>query len=65
MINKNTFNDLITPEIINKWKKGTGIILNGGTGTGKTYFVIHNLADKCLTEGKKILYLCNRTALFN
>lgn len=65
MIKRKTFNDLITPETINTWKQGKGIILNGGTGTGKTYFIIHNLAEKCLNEGKKILYLCNRTALFD
>ena len=65
MINNKTFNNLITLDIINSWKQGKGIILNGGTGTGKTYFITHNLGLKCITEGKKILYLCNRTALFN
>jgi superfamily II DNA or RNA helicase len=65
MIKRKTFNELITPKIIDSWKQGKGIILNGGTGTGKTYFIIHNLAEKCLNEGKKILYLCNRTALFD
>lgn len=65
MINKKTFNNLITLDIINSWKQGKGIILNGGTGTGKTYFITHNLGSKCITEGKKILYLCNRKALFN
>lgn len=65
MIKKKTFNDLITPEVINIWRKGQGIIFNGGTGTGKTYCITHNLATKCRKEDKTILYLCNRNALFN
>lgn len=38
-------------------------LLNMGTGTGKTYFVINSLIPKTLREGKRLLYLCNRTAL--
>lgn len=38
-------------------------LMNMGTGTGKTHFVIHSLISKVLREGKRLLYLCNRTAL--
>lgn len=46
-----------------KWQKGEHIILDCGTGTGKTYFVIRTLGLYCVFEGKKILYLCNRARL--
>lgn len=38
-------------------------LMKMGTGTGKTYFVINSLISKTLREGKRLLYLCNRTAL--
>ena len=41
----------------------TSVILDGGTGTGKTHFIIHVLAEFAATEKKTVLYLCNRTEL--
>ena len=60
-----TYTDLITNEEINNWVKGKGVFLNGGTGTGKTYFIVKTLAEKCREENKKILFLCNRDKLRN
>lgn len=39
------------------------VILDGGTGTGKTTFIINVLAKSAKSEGKKMLYLCNRKKL--
>lgn len=39
-------------------------LMSMGTGTGKTYFIVHSLIPKVLSEGKRLLYLCNRTALY-
>ncbi len=39
-------------------------LIQAGTGMGKTHFVIHALVPQALKEGKRLLYLCNRTALF-
>ena len=55
-------NDVLTKNIIEKWD--TNIILDGATGSGKTYFVEHNLYEYCKWNNKKILFLCNRTALY-
>lgn len=57
------FNDIITKEEIAKWE-GENVILNGATGSGKTYFVLNNLYDYAREHNKKILYLCNRTELY-
>lgn len=38
-------------------------LMDMGTGTGKTYFIVNSLIPKVLREGKRLLYLCNRTAL--
>lgn len=40
-------------------------LMSMGTGTGKTYFVVNSLIPKVLCEGKRLLYLCNRTALYS
>ena len=41
----------------------TKIILDGGTGTGKTYFVLNILGKYAKSQKKTILYLCNRSKL--
>lgn len=58
------FNDVITKEDIKSW--GTdNIILNGATGSGKTYFIENNLHTYAEGNFKSILFLCNRTALYH
>lgn len=59
---KKNVTSLIGNDYLN-WKKGEHIILDCGTGTGKTYFVIKTLGSYCAFEKKKILYLCNRARL--
>ncbi|NRT88895.1 DEAD/DEAH box helicase family protein [Clostridium beijerinckii] len=59
------FNDVLTKDIIDNWcENNTNIILNGATGSGKTYFVENNLHTYAEENSKRILYLCNRSALF-
>lgn len=43
--------------------KDTKVILSGGTGSGKTYFVINILIPYYIGMRKNVLYLCNRTKL--
>lgn len=40
------------------------IILNGGTGCGKTHFTINTLIPYYIDQNKTVLYLCNRTNLY-
>ena len=58
------FNDVLTKKIIKTWNN-KNIILNGATGSGKTYFIEHNLHNYCIDNNKNILFLCNRTGLFD
>lgn len=39
------------------------VILDGGTGSGKSYFCLNILGQYAKNKSKKILYLCNRSAL--
>lgn len=39
------------------------IVLDCGTGCGKTYFCIHKLGNYAKSNNKKVLYLCNRRKL--
>lgn len=48
------------------WKppdKFYGMMLDAQTGKGKNYWVLHTLRGYAAEKGKKIIYLCNRTAL--
>ena len=55
------FSDLIE-DSYKKWND-TRVILDGGTGTGKSYFILNILSKYADTEGKRVLYLCNRSPL--
>lgn len=55
------FSDLVG-ETYKNWKE-TKIVFDGGTGSGKTYFVINILGRYAKKNKKKILYLCNRAEL--
>ena len=57
------FADVIDSDTIAKWVGN--VILEGGTGTGKTYFIIRVLGRYCILNRKKTLFLCNRVALFD
>lgn len=43
----------------------TKIIFDGGTGTGKTYFILNILGRYAKERKKRMLYLCNRSELKN
>lgn len=45
--------------------KNEFVILDCGTGSGKTYFCLHILGIYAKNQNKKILYLCNRRKLRN
>ena len=60
---KRYFTDLIG-EKYKSWKD-TKVILDGGTGSGKTYFVQNVLIPYVKLEKKKVLYLCNRRPLYD
>lgn len=45
------------------WNKGDVVILNGATGSGKTYFVENVLGKYSQKNFKTILFLCNRSEL--
>ena len=49
-------------ETYKQWQTGV-VLINAGTGTGKTTFVIKELNEWAEITGTKILYLCNRSAL--
>lgn len=55
------FSDLIG--ISYKDWKNTQVIFDGGTGTGKTYFIVNIFGKYARETGKKIIYLCNRSKL--
>lgn len=46
-----------------EWKKGQMIFLSAHTGAGKTYFILNKLVEFAAIEGKRILYLVNRSIL--
>ena len=49
-------------ETYKHWQTGV-VLINAGTGTGKTTFVVKELNEWAEITGTKILYLCNRSAL--
>ena len=49
-------------ETYKHWQTGV-VLINAGTGTGKTTFVVKKLNEWAEITGTKILYLCNRRAL--
>ncbi|MGU9539176.1 DEAD/DEAH box helicase family protein [Clostridium tepidum] len=54
--------DIIKDDYKN-WNTGDLILINAGTGRGKTYFIKHIFNTYCQEKNKKILYLTNRNTL--
>ena len=54
--------DVISDEY-QQWKPGDIIIIHAQTGAEKTFFVLDKLLPFLKGEGKRLLYLANRTAL--
>ena len=52
----------VIDETYKHWHTGV-VLINAGTGTGKTTFIVKTLNEWAEITGTKILYLCNRSAL--
>ncbi|EPY6472016.1 DEAD/DEAH box helicase family protein [Clostridium sporogenes] len=59
---KKYINEIIKDDYKN-WSIGDLILINAGTGAGKSYFVKNTLNAYCKENNKKILYLTNRSTL--
>ncbi|WP_274307027.1 DEAD/DEAH box helicase family protein [Solibacillus daqui] len=55
------FTNVINCEDIGKWEGN--VIFEGGTGTGKTYFVLNKFYEYCLKNKLRVLFICNRLQL--
>lgn len=55
------FGHVISDEEIEGWDGN--VILDGGTATGKTFFIVNALSTISMLKGRKVLFLCNRDAL--
>ncbi|EJO5347015.1 DEAD/DEAH box helicase family protein [Clostridium botulinum] len=61
---KKYINEIIKDDYKN-WNTGDLILINAGTGRGKTYFIKHIFNTYCQKNNKQILYITNRTNLQN
>lgn len=52
--------DVITPEMIQGWKRGHKILITANTGAGKTYFIMNTLYHMCKNNKRRMLFLTNR-----
>jgi len=55
------FGNVISEEEVKSWNGN--VILDGGTATGKTFFIVNALSTISMLKGRKVLFLCNRDAL--
>ena len=60
-------NNIFVSDVINEdykeWKDGDFILINAGTGCGKSHFIKNTLYEHCKKTGKKILLISNRNLL--
>lgn len=61
--NKEFISDIIDIKDIQSWSANKIVIINSGTGSGKSYFILNKLGRFCLGSDKKILFLTNRILL--
>lgn len=59
---KQTWVSNIVGDDYKEWKNEF-VVLDCGTGCGKSYFALHVLGNYAKKQGKRILYLCNRRKL--
>lgn len=58
-----TVSDLLSVHTVQSWKAGDIVLINSGTGTGKSFFLRNNVCDYFKQAGLRVLYLVNRTNL--
>lgn len=58
-----TVSDLLSVHTVQSWKAGDIVLINSGTGTGKSFFLRSNVCDYFKRAGLRVLYLVNRTIL--
>ena len=61
-MNKKYITNIINEDYKN-WNEGDFILLNAGTGNGKSHFIKNTLYDYCKENNKKILFISNRDNL--
>ena len=57
--------DIVSEQSVQRMQGNTPLFIASQTGSGKTTFIFENCIPVAEKEGKKVLYLCNRTALKN
>ena len=55
--------ELVTDEEIKKWKVNDNIVINAGTGSGKSYFVLNKLVQHTRKNNERILLLVPRNSI--
>ena len=60
---KMKISEIISIGEIERWKKNDNIVIQAGTGMGKSYFIGNKLYRYCQDHNKKILFLVHRNSL--
>lgn len=63
--NKKWVSEIVSERLVQRMQGNTPLFISSQTGSGKTTFIFENCIPAAEKEGKKVLYLCNRTALKN
>lgn len=63
--NKKWVSEIVSERLVQRMQGNTPLFISSQTGSGKTTFIFENCIPVAEKEGKKVLYLCNRTALKN
>lgn len=62
---KKWVSEIVSERLVQRMRGNTPLFISSQTGSGKTTFIFENCIPVAEKEGKKVLYLCNRTALKN
>ena len=63
--NRKWVSEIVSERFVQRMQGNTPLFIASQTGSGKTTFIFENCIPVAEKEGKKVLYLCNRTALKN
>ncbi len=64
-MNTERISDKIKTEDIESWTTERPVIIVGGTGTGKSYFIMHDLYKYAKEHNQKILLLVHRKSIYD